>query len=156
MASRATPLFVTARGGADDPPGLLAADQPYAWWPASTRQGCRRTCCATPSPPTCSTMAPTLRGVQLLLGHADFNHADYTHVARERLKSPHAIIRAADRQHKRPRGRTDRRLISAASRTSEKCWPLLAECRAGDRLHIAEQSAGFRLDRSCRRARMKR
>jgi hypothetical protein len=43
-----------------DPPGLLAADQALcAAGRHSPARNCRRTCCATPSPPTCSTTAPT-------------------------------------------------------------------------------------------------
>jgi integrase/recombinase XerD len=39
--------------------------------PASTSAAERRTRCATPSPPICSTTVPTCAAVQLLLGHAD-------------------------------------------------------------------------------------
>jgi integrase/recombinase XerD len=82
-------VFVTRRGSGMTRVMFWTLVKKYAPSPASRRR-CRRTRCAMPLPPICSTTAQTC-AVQMLLGHADISTTTiYTHVARERLRQLHA------------------------------------------------------------------
>jgi integrase/recombinase XerD len=95
------PALVGARRGQEHAVFLTARGRPMTrqnFWKrlrehairaaaASTRNGSRPTCFATPSRPTCSKGGADLRAIQSMLGHADLSTTEvYTHVSRARLR----------------------------------------------------------------------
>ena len=120
-------LFVTSRGGRDDPPGLLQArsdatrgrgrDPPARLAPQAAPLA---------SPPTCSSGGADLRAVQAMLGHADVATTQiYTHV------DPSQARRLYDRFHPRAVSPGATRVSLPAGRPSAVLHngPFLRRCR---------------------------